>query len=202
MSEKSDGIPAGTEKRVRLKHLSTYALIFVGAPILTFVIGRWVDDALSLPKFPPFPFNLLLGLSVFFLGLAIGIKSTRLLFKIGHGLPWGEFNGQSRSSKLVTTGLYAYCRNPMTLGYSLLPCGLGIMFQSLGMAIFVPTITLVSAVTWLKGREEPNIEKRFGDEYREYKRRTPFLIPHYRQLASCVAGNVRRLRQREKEREV
>jgi len=202
MAEKARSALAKTGKRLKPKHLSSYALIFVAAPILTFIIGRWVDDMLSLPDFPPIPFNLLLGFTVFFLGLAIGIKSTRLLFKIGQGLPWGEFNGQSRSSRLVTTGLYAYCRNPMTLGYSMLPCGMGIMFQSLGMAIFVPTITLASAVIWLKTREEPNMEKRFGDDYREYKRRTPFLIPHNRQLASCLARNMRELRQHGKGREV
>jgi len=200
MGEKARSSLAKTGKRLSRKHLSSYALIFVAAPILTFIIGRWVDDMLSLPDFPPIPFNLLLGFTVFFLGLAIGIKSTRLLFKIGQGLPWGEFNGQSRSSRLVTTGLYAYCRNPMTLGYSLLPCGMGIMFRSLGMAIFVPAITLLAAVTWLKLREEPNMENRFGEIYQEYKRRTPFLIPHYKQLKSFFASSAQMLCQRKKER--
>ncbi|MCW4020571.1 MAG: isoprenylcysteine carboxylmethyltransferase family protein [Candidatus Bathyarchaeota archaeon] len=168
--------------RVSWRFLLPYAVIFVAVPILTFIIGKWVDATLSLPSFPPFPANLCIGAAIFFFGLAIGIKSTRTLYRIGRGLPWGEMSKQSRSTRLVTSGPYAYCRNPMTLGYSLLPCGMGVMFRSIGMTIFVPAIVFAIMIGWLKVKEEPNLEKRFGEAYREYKRRTPFLIPHTRPI--------------------
>ncbi len=164
-------------KRIKSKHVFFYTLIFILVPVMTFLIGRWLDRLLLLPAFPSFPFNLLFGFAVFFSGLALGIKSTRTLFKKGQGLPWGDLNVQSQSSRLVTSGPYAYVRNPMTLGYSLLPCGMGLMFQSLGMAVFISLITALVSSFWSKFREERNLERRFGETYVAYKRRTPFLFP-------------------------
>ncbi len=169
-----------SEPRLRLKQLLPYLSIFVIAPIVTFVLGRYLDGITGLPEFPPFPLNLIGGFPVFFLGLSIGIKSTRELYRIGHGLPWGGLNGSSQSRRLVTNGVYAYCRNPMTLGYSMLPCGMGIMFRSPGMAILIPAMIIAVAVVYLKVWEEPDLERRFGRSYQEYKRRTPFLIPRPR----------------------
>ena len=166
--------------RLRPKQLLSYSLIFVLVPVLTYLIGGYFDKIFSLPKFPPIPANLIAGFVVFFSGLAIGVKATRFLYGIGRGLPWGEVNGQAQSKKLVTSGLYAHCRNPMTLGYSLLPCGMGIMFQSLGMAFIITAVVLLVNIIWLKAWEEPSLERRFGDNYREYKRGTPFLIPKFR----------------------
>ena len=161
------------------KQLLTYLSIFIVAPVFTFFWGRWLDEIAGLPEFPPVPMNLVFGFLVFFPGLAIGIKSTRELYKKGYGLPWGELNEPSKSKKLVTNGLYAYCRNPMTLGYSMLPSGMGIMFKSLSMTILIPTIIITVATIYLKLWEEPKLETRFGKAYRKYKRKTPFLLPRF-----------------------
>lgn len=165
---------------LRWKHLVPYLSIFIIAPIGTFVCGRWLDAVAGFPTFPPAPWNFVFGVSVFGLGLFIGIKSTRELYTRGHGLPWGELNGSSKSQDLVTTGVYASCRNPMTLGYSLLPAGMGLTCRSLGMALLVPAGIITVLVLYLKLWEEPQLETRFGDAYREYKRKTPFLIPRWR----------------------
>ncbi len=168
--------------RIRVKHLLVYSSIFIAVPILTFLIGRALDSIFRLPSFPPFPINILLGSAIFFPGLAVGIKATRTLFRKGKGLPWGELNERSQTKKLVTHGIYAYTRNPMVLGYSLLPCGMGIMFQSPSMTLLITAIVLVASAWVAKTREEPSLEKRFGETYLDYKRRTPFLIPHPRSL--------------------
>lgn len=167
----------GERPRIERKQLFSYMLIFAITPILTYAIGRWLDSRLSLPMFPPYPLNLLVGFGVFFTGLAIGIKSTRLLHKEGFGLPWGEVRRNVQSMRLVTTGPYAYTRNPMVLGYSMLPLGMGVMFKSLGMALPTSTFVIIANIILVKIKEEPKLEERFGDEYREYRRKTPFLIP-------------------------
>jgi protein-S-isoprenylcysteine O-methyltransferase Ste14 len=163
--------------RIRRRQLAAYMAIFVVAPVFTYVVGGWLDSALSLPRVPQFPWNLILGFLVFVPSLATGIKATRQLYARGLGLPWGEADRRVQSTRLVTEGIYAYTRNPMTLGYSLLPCGMGIMFRSPGMAMFVPTLVLLVNVSILKFVEEPNLEERFGEEYKAYKARTPFLVP-------------------------
>jgi len=168
------------------KQLCSYLLIFLIVPIATFVVGRQLDSQLGLPPFPPFPLNFLFGFSVFFGGLALGITSTRLLYRVGGGLPWGELDSKAQSAILVTSGVYAFSRNPMTLGYSALPCGMGLMFHSLSMTLVVPTVVLTIMVIWLKVWEEPNLDKRFGAPYRAYQKRTPFLIPHPKALIAAL----------------
>jgi protein-S-isoprenylcysteine O-methyltransferase Ste14 len=163
--------------RIGAGALTAYALIFVAAPILTFVIGSSIDRLLGLPEFPPFPLNLVFGFAVFFPGLAVGVKATRLLYRVGQGLPWGEARREASTTRLVTTGLYAYTRNPIVLGYSLLPCGMGLMFRSPGMYLFVPAAVILVNVVIVKTREEPSLERRFGEEYMKYKKSTPMLLP-------------------------
>ncbi|MGD2142176.1 MAG: isoprenylcysteine carboxylmethyltransferase family protein [Candidatus Bathyarchaeota archaeon] len=158
------------------KQLLSYVSIFIIAPLLTFGIGSWLDRVFSLPRWPFFPLNLL-GLAVILCGAVIGARSTRRLYYKGFGLPWGEASKRVRTTRLVTTGPYAHIRNPMTLGYSLLPCGMGLIFQSLGMAFFVPVLVLLINIVIIKLFEEPHLERRFGEEYRKYKEKTPFLIP-------------------------
>jgi protein-S-isoprenylcysteine O-methyltransferase Ste14 len=65
----------------------------------------------------------------------------------------------------------------MVLGYSLLPLAMGVLLQSPGMALSITHLVLLLNVTIVKLREEPDLEERFGDEYRRYKERTPFLVP-------------------------
>jgi protein-S-isoprenylcysteine O-methyltransferase Ste14 len=178
--------------------LLTYSLIFVAAPILTFLTGRFLDKILSLPQFPPFPVNLIAGFLVFFLGLTIGIKATRLLYYKGRGLPWGEIRRKDESTKLVTTGLYACCRNPMTFGYSLLPCGMGILLRSPAMTLLIPAFIFSVMIIWLKLWEEPRLERRFGEAYQAYKNRTPFLIPRLKPLLTDITRTAASLIQKEK----
>lgn len=170
--------------KIKRKYLIPYMLIFTLVPLFTFFFGKFVDQFLSLAIFPQFPFNLIFGPIIFFFGLYIGIKSTQVVLKVGRGLPWGDFNGEAQSICLVTQGPYAYTRNPMTIGYALLPCGMGLMFQSLSMTVLVPFLTLSATILWVKIKEEPELEKRFGLQYQEYKKKTPLLIPKPNSLYS------------------
>lgn len=165
---------------IRLRFFIPYLLIFLLVPIGTFLLGSWVDVVLHLPPFPPFPFNIVFGITVMLGGATIGIKATRQLRAIGKGLPWGEADARSQSSVLLTTGLFAYTRNPITFGYTLLPVGMGLLFRSLGMSVLIPLIVLGVQLVIIKVREEPNLEQRFGEEYLAYKRKTPFLVPNIR----------------------
>ncbi|MFH1115251.1 MAG: isoprenylcysteine carboxylmethyltransferase family protein [Pseudomonadota bacterium] len=82
--------------------------------------------------------------------------------------------------KLIVTGPYRYCRNPMQLGAVVYYFGLGTLMSSVwvGMLMFVIALLMV----WLFQRffEEPELEQRFGQEFREYRARTPFIFPKIR----------------------
>ncbi len=81
-------------------------------------------------------------------------------------------------SKLVTTGLYSYTRNPMLLGVFIGMLGLGFAINSVSfVCIFLPLFALINFIE-LKLVEEPQLEKYFGVEYAEYKLRVPRFLPY------------------------
>jgi protein-S-isoprenylcysteine O-methyltransferase Ste14 len=77
--------------------------------------------------------------------------------------------------RIVTDGAYAYLRNPMYLGHLIFMAGLAITFSSwLALAL------LVFHAVWFHLRvlrDEERLALRFGDTYREYKRRVKRWIP-------------------------
>ena len=82
--------------------------------------------------------------------------------------------------KLVTSGPFAYVRNPMVTGIFIILFGLGILYSSVTL-IFLFTPLFIFINIWeLKAIEEPELVKRLGEEYIEYKIRTPMFIPGLR----------------------
>jgi protein-S-isoprenylcysteine O-methyltransferase Ste14 len=81
---------------------------------------------------------------------------------------------------LVTTGPYKLCRNPIEFGAIFYYLGIGTIAGGItvGIACFLLGLTIGSA--YHKLIEESELEARFGDEYRQYKKKTPFLLPYAR----------------------
>ncbi|MBM3141623.1 MAG: isoprenylcysteine carboxylmethyltransferase family protein [Chloroflexi bacterium] len=84
--------------------------------------------------------------------------------------------------KLITTGLYAFVRNPMLLGLFLFLLGLGILLSSLSLIFIFTPLFIVLNVLYLKAVEEKELEKKFGKEYLEYKKRVPMFIPRFKKV--------------------
>jgi protein-S-isoprenylcysteine O-methyltransferase Ste14 len=86
------------------------------------------------------------------------------------------------SPKLVKFGPYFYSRNPMILGIFLLLFGIGFWIESFSLVvIFTPLFILFNTLE-LKNIEEPELERRFGKEYSDYKKITPMYIPNLQRL--------------------
>ena len=81
--------------------------------------------------------------------------------------------------QLVTSGPYAYTRNPMLTGVFALLFGFGIFFGSVSLLfVFTPLFILLNF--WeLKAIEEPELVKRLGQEYIEYREMTPMFVPRF-----------------------
>ena len=172
--------PSGEQKERRLswRIIPVVVLLFVFViPLVTWWVGKWVDTVLFLPLFPPFPWNFIIGPIVLVSGLVIAWGSIFQLYRAGQGLPWGDVNDAAQSTELVTTGLYRYTRNPMILGFLMLLSGIGWMWQSITAILVIPLVALVLLWVWLKQREEPQLEQRFGEAYRIYREITPLIIP-------------------------
>ena len=149
--------------------------IFFGLFTALFVIAALqADKWLNMPRLFTKPLNVILSLPVFSIALFFVGWSVLNFHKVkGTPVPFNPPPG------LVTTGPYAYVRNPMLSGIFLLLFGLGILFGSVCVIfIFTPLFILVN-VWELKAIEEPELVKRLGEEYVEYRKRTPMFFPGF-----------------------
>lgn len=73
--------------------------------------------------------------------------------------------------KLLTTGPYSFTRNPQLTGAIGLLLGVALIGRS-GTAMLLVALYCAIATTWITV-EERALETRFGDRYRDYRRRVP-----------------------------
>ena len=81
-------------------------------------------------------------------------------------------------NKLVKEGIYAQVRHPIYLADIILACCVFVFypdFRILAAAVWL----IIVLVFWAKF-EERMLEEKFLDDYREYKKRVPMLIPRFR----------------------
>lgn len=107
-------------------------------------------------------------------GIALVIWSVLTQYIIGNGTPAPMVATQ----KLVTQGPYSYTRNPMTLGALFLYSGIGIWMSS-GVLIILSMIVFSILLTFIYIHETRELVERFGEEYLDYRKRTPFLFPNF-----------------------
>jgi len=79
--------------------------------------------------------------------------------------------------ELVTVGPYAWSRNPMLTGVFACLFGLGFILHSVSMVFVWTPVFVVFNVLELKLVEEPELERRFGKIYIEYRQRIPMFVP-------------------------
>jgi len=91
-----------------------------------------------------------------------------------HALDPSEFLQRKRET-LVTTGPYHYVRNPIYLGAFTFIIALALVAAN--WLIFFPALIVIALFYMQIGKEEKMLIARFGDEYREYMKRTPRFIP-------------------------
>lgn len=90
-----------------------------------------------------------------------------------------------KGKALTTTGPYSLCRHPLYLGTLLLLTGLLLIYP--GLAIGVPTLGLVLAISWVTlRREERRMAGKYGTAWQRYAARTGRLLP--RRLACDSSG--------------
>ena len=74
--------------------------------------------------------------------------------------------------RIVQSSLYARTRNPMYLAYIAVVLGEAMLFGSAALVIYAVVLWGIAHI-YVVLREEPLLQKRFGDEYRRYLERVP-----------------------------
>jgi len=104
-----------------------------------------------------------IGVVVVMLGICITILA-RLSFKRAETnvAPWKP------TTKIVSTGIFAYTRNPFYVAFCLISIGIGTFFNSIWILLsFIPSAVIIY-YTAIK-KEEAYLEEKFGEEYVHYK---------------------------------
>lgn len=158
------------------------ALFFVLFVFVFVILALKVDGLLGISDVFHSPLSLVLT-SVFFLAAFVLIGWSVLTFLRARGTPV-PFNPPPQ---LVISGPYAHVRNPMLSGVFALLFGLGFLLESISLlVVFTPLFILVN-IWELKTIEEPELIKRLGQEYDEYRENTPMFFP---KLGKILKSNI------------
>jgi protein-S-isoprenylcysteine O-methyltransferase Ste14 len=147
-------------------------IFWIVIPLFIIVASFYLDQWLQLPKFRYGLINPVIGLIFMVVGWLFANWTIKVQFTVGKGTPIPLMATQ----KLIIKGPYTYCRNPMTLGTGLFYLGVAIWVGSLS-AVGLSLIYPMGILIYIKLIEERELEERFGSEYLDYKKGTPFLMP-------------------------
>ena len=112
-------------------------------------------------------------------GIGLSVWSIVYMKRVGQGNPLDAFDHEigPRTKKLMTDGPYRICRNPMLLGVFIFYAGLQILLLSWKALLLFAIFVLI--MLYQVKKEEQRLERDFGREYLEYKKKTPALLPAF-----------------------
>ena len=121
------------------------------------------------------PFSPLQLISWVLLCASIYVAAAGFILLVKLGKPKKNLVEFEDTSKLVTTGMYKYIRHPLYA--SLLLLGFGVFFKKIETAQVILVIINTAALYITASMEEGEMIKGFGDEYREYMKKSKMFIP-------------------------
>jgi protein-S-isoprenylcysteine O-methyltransferase Ste14 len=138
---------------------------FPGVDFLSHDAGHLLEVMFGWKSNPHFgPFHLLSSVFVFG-GFMLLASAWRLLY------------AAQRAHRLATGGLYARMRHPQYVGFVLIMFGFLLQWPTLITLVMFPI--LVGMYAFLARKEEADMAREFGEEYRQYAARTPRFFPKF-----------------------
>ncbi|MFW9940441.1 MAG: methyltransferase family protein [Candidatus Thorarchaeota archaeon] len=111
----------------------------------------------------------ILGLILIILGILLIIRTILMRRSIG---------AQDTAGKLLTNGIYSFCRHPIYLGIIIISLGFGLRPINIEGLILFPFI-LLGNFTQAKLEELYDVGIRFREEYSNYKKQTRMFGPSW-----------------------
>ena len=131
--------------------------IFVLLLVISYAVGEFF-----IPKYALFTLLNLTGIIGLILSLALFFSSLNL-FNSYKENP----KPQADTKKIIKTGIFAYCRNPMYLAFILFHLSMFLTFEN--VAYFLSAIGLFVWInTYIIPVEENFLKEKFEDEYSRY----------------------------------
>jgi protein-S-isoprenylcysteine O-methyltransferase Ste14 len=141
-------------------------LIALGAVILG-VLLDWLMPAYVLSALLTRNGRIIISVLLIAAGAALAVTGRGTFVRLGT-----HVNPYKPSSVLVTTGVFAYVRNPMYVGLACLVAGVGVALASDWTLVALVAAALLIHFGVVK-REELYLEAKFGDAYRKYMSTVP-----------------------------
>ncbi len=166
---------AHAEKYSRTMHFLFF--VGLGAP---FVISIFypglthLDELVGFTPLPARPLFMVTGIILAIPGLYLMVSSNKSLRALGSGA-----NAFRLTQRIVGADIYNYTRNPMSLGYYLSSLSLAFIIGSTLLTLYILLGLIPAHIFFLKFFEERELELRFGESYKQYKQKVPFLIPRF-----------------------
>lgn len=120
-----------------------------------------------------------------FLNLTIPLLHLSIFIPFFAGGAWLGIRGVTETTlqvaethrpvKVVTTGVYSIVRHPQYLGGLLAHIGFSFLLSGLYSLLSTPLV--VAVVYFISRKEETELTREFGQEYLDYKKKTPMLLP-------------------------
>ena len=131
--------------------------------IILLVLSVLLNFVFPVPVFlsPPFTYS---GFLIIGFGFVMALWSRSLFLKNSTTLQLYE-----EPTSLVTTGPFRLSRNPIYLGMASILLGVTVVQGTL-VALAFPVIFVMVIEFFIIPGEEQNLEKIFGERYREYKK--------------------------------
>lgn len=162
--------------RLLFRHVvSVAALPFVVAVVIPIWLARRNGTTLMVGLGVPRILAQFAGIILASIGLLLFASSLRRFATEGKGTlaPWDP------PRRLVVRGPYRYVRNPMISGVAFVLFGEALVLLSRAHLEWAVVFLVVNAI-YIPLLEEPQLERRFGAEYVEYRLNVPRLIPRLR----------------------
>ena len=161
---------------VILRHLLSIGVLpFTVAVLIPIWLARLHHVELAVGTTLPAVTAQLAGIASLGVGLALFVASLREFAVRGKGTlaPWDP------PKYLVVQGPYRYVRNPMISGVLFLLAGEALVLRSWPHGQWALLFLIINLV-FIPVVEEPQLERRFGASYREYRQHVGRLLPRLR----------------------
>jgi protein-S-isoprenylcysteine O-methyltransferase Ste14 len=130
---------------------------------LLFMLMAYGLHYLNAVEVGSLPTPMIVGTFIVILGFVIILISSHSFKQAQTNIePWKP------TSQIVSSGIFAYSRNPIYVAFCIITVGIGLILNSLWVVLsFVPSIIIVFFIAIKK--EEVYLENKFGQEYLSYK---------------------------------
>jgi len=148
-----------------------------GIGVLALKMDRLLGGLLLWPGFPavlPEGARFPVAAIVFVVGLALWLLTYEQLVRGGKGSPSPT---AGRTTELVVSGAYAYCRHPSIWGKLLGVLSVGLALNSFSFCCILVPMLLTGSLAEKLWRQEPQNIAIFGPDYERWRSRVPLFIP-------------------------